>query len=115
MKICITPDTGPKWLAQVQVEDDNFAILVDHIRDKDAMAEAWAEAVGPVDIGVAITSCIDRNSDSLAIPVPTQIITTRTVSQFRDQLSDAGLLTDIAIDAESVGISLLLITPQRLD
>ncbi|MGO7367087.1 hypothetical protein [Rhizobium leguminosarum] len=102
---------GQQWRQQVTADMANLSILEESLARREAQAEAWVREAQLRNLLDGINSCIARNSDSLALPVPSELVTTRALRNFMVSLSDQDLTVDVAIDADGDGESLLMIAP----
>lgn len=102
---------GQEWGQRVARNEENYRVLSESIARREAEAEKWVAQVQLRDLADGIAACIGRASDSLALPVPTELVTTSALRSYQSALAAQGLLSDIAVDAEGQGLSLLLLTP----
>lgn len=103
---------GESWKRQVSVNGENRQVLEAGIAQRELAAAQWVEQAQKTKLPQGIASCITRGSDSLALPLPTDIIATAPFRTFLDFLRSEGLLLDVAINGEGSPDSLLLISPQ---
>ncbi len=103
---------GRQWRAQVARDEKNYHTLRSGITERELLAAAWVAQAQLHDLEAGIASCVSRNSDSLALPVPTPLVATDTLRNFMTGLGSQSIMADIAIDADGPGTSLLLLTPQ---
>ena len=102
---------GRQWRAQVARDEKNYQTLRNGITEREQLAAAWVTQVQLHDLAEGIASCVNRNSDSLALPLPTPLIATDALRSFMTGLGAQFIMSDVAIDAEGPGTSLLLLTP----
>ena len=103
---------GQQWRQHVPANDHNLQLLQEGIKQRDERAQTWVTQAQLKDLQAGIDSCISRGSDSLALPISTEIATSRAVRNFMNMLNDKGMLADIALDGDQPGISLMLIMPE---
>lgn len=77
----------------------------------EAEAAQWIEKARQTELAQGIASCVARGSDSLALPIPSQIVASAPLRAFMESLKAEGLLVDIAVNGESAQESLLLVSP----
>lgn len=102
---------GEQWRQQVGNAGTNSEILWNIVRQREELARAWVRQIQLQDLPDGIKSCISRGSDSLALPLPLQLVTSQAIREFMNTLSEKGLLSDIALDDQDPDTALLLIIP----
>lgn len=102
---------GQQWRQHVPTNDHNHQLLREGIQQREERARTWVAQAQLKDLQSGIDSCISRGSDSLALPIPSDIATSQAVRNFMNMLNDKGILADIALDGDEPGISLMLVMP----
>lgn len=102
---------GQNWRRQVSAKSNDLDAFQQHIEEREELASDWIGKLTSHELEAGISSCISRNSDSLAIPMPKTIAVTKAFRSFMESMQAMDLLVDVALDGDKEGNTYLLISP----